>query len=244
MRTKILSVAFDRVDMEQAIGLVQRHLGGQAGEKLQVVTANPEIVMTAEADEQYRRTIAAAGLVVADGIGVVIASWLIGRKLPMRVAGYDLVTNLLRRSSGVRVFLLGAAPDTVVAAAERVAFLFPGIEVVGYQHCYFPVYQQSTIIERINSLNPDLLLVALGCPRQELWIGENLPILSCKVAIGVGGTLDVWSGKVKRAPLIWQKLAIEWLYRLIRQPSRWRRMLVLPKFMLMVLWRGWVAGRQ
>ena len=232
---EILGVPFDVVTMTNAVEKVMQFFDD--GKKHIVCTPNPEIVMEAQKDKQLMQILKAADLVVADGVGIVWASKHSKDKLPERVSGYDLTQSLFTKmEKGEKsVYFLGGTPGTAASAAKKIKKKHPGLNVVGYRNGYFSSKEEREIILEIKSRNPDLLLVGLGSPKQEKWIYENLRIMGVKVAIGVGGSFDVMSGKVKRAPFIFQKLGLEWFYRLVCQPKRAKRMLKLPKFVLKVL---------
>jgi N-acetylglucosaminyldiphosphoundecaprenol N-acetyl-beta-D-mannosaminyltransferase len=207
-----------------------------------VITGNPEIVMAVENDAHLRRITEQAGLITLDGIGVVMAAkWNSGVR-PERVTGIDLFWRLLDEGNkrGWSVYLLGAAEETSREAAERIAADYPGLRVVGRHNGYFSAEEDAGIVAEIAVAKPDLLFVALGAPRAERWIDAYRDVLGAKVAMGIGGTLDVVAGKVKRAPMIWQRLNLEWLHRLLSQPSRWRRQLLLPRFAA----RAWLRRRR
>jgi N-acetylglucosaminyldiphosphoundecaprenol N-acetyl-beta-D-mannosaminyltransferase len=178
-----------------------------------------------------------AGLVTADGIGIVWASRVSGHPVPERVTGIDLMMRLLEYAAvkGWRVFFLGSAPGVAEAAAGKAAGLFPGLRVAGAYHGYFSDEDSGVVAGKIMGSSPHLLFVAMGSPRQEIWIEQNLHLLGGVAAIGVGGSLDVLSGNVPRAPEWFRRRNLEWLGRLLNDPGRWRRMLVLPKFILSVL---------
>jgi N-acetylglucosaminyldiphosphoundecaprenol N-acetyl-beta-D-mannosaminyltransferase len=201
-----------------------------------VVTANPEIVMHARADTDYLYTLSKADYIIPDGIGVVIASRLKKQPLIERVPGFELMEELLALSNEhpIRVYIVGAKPEVLEKAVVNVKRKYPNLHLVGYHHGYFEDDNEE-IIHEIQESEPDLVLVALGFPRQEKWIKENMTRVRKGVFIGVGGSIDVLAGHVKRAPVIWQKVHLEWFYRLLQQPSRWRRMVVLPQFIFHVL---------
>jgi len=209
----------------------------------QVVTLNPEMIMAAQHDGELRRALEESSLVVADGIGVVWASRVLRQPLPERIAGIDLAVAVLQvaAAQGRAVFFLGGEEGVAERAAERLCRRFPGLRVAGVHHGYFTEAENHRIVRMIAEKAPDLLLVGLGAPKQELWIYRNLGFLGARVAMGVGGALDVFAGRVKRAPVAWQKLGLEWAYRLIQQPWRFRRMLALPKFAAAVLRRRWLG---
>lgn len=231
---RILDVPFINTTHRAFIDtLVERALTNQ---KTFVVTANPEIVMHAQEDKSYKDLLERVDYITADGIGIVKAAQLIGQPLPERVSGYDIMMDLLKEADArnLKVFLLGASETTNEQAAERVRQDFPGIDLVGNQHGFFD-WNDPSLAERIKEAQPDFVFVALGFPRQELWIDQHFNQFEKGIFIGVGGSLDVLSGNVQRAPEIWQKMNLEWFYRLVKQPSRWKRMLVLPQFALVML---------
>lgn len=230
----ILGVDFIHTTMYDMVQLLSKHMN--ENQKGFVVTANPEIVMKTLEDTTYRQYINKANYVTADGIGVVKAAQILGQPLPERVAGYDLMRNLLSvlNESNRKLYMLGAQQDTIEKATKTVKREYPQINLVGYHNGFFN-WEDQTIINEIKEKKPDLILVALGVPRQEKWIAENIDLVENGVFIGVGGSFDVLAGTVKRAPEVWQKLNLEWFYRLLKQPSRWRRMLALPHFAFKIL---------
>ncbi|ACA38651.1 Putative N-acetylmannosaminyltransferase [Lysinibacillus sphaericus C3-41] len=199
------------------------------------MTADPEVVMQANENPTVKGYLNQATYICADGIGVVKAAQILGDSLPERVTGYDTMVKLLEvgQQKRFKVYLLGAQKETIEKTIANIHKNYPNVEVVGYQDGFFD-WNNNHIADDIAALQPDLVFVALGVPRQEKWITENLDKFSKGVFIGVGGSFDVIAGTVKRAPVIWQKLNLEWLYRLLRQPSRFIRMLVLPRFALKV----------
>lgn len=205
-----------------------------------MVTLNVEILYRAWHDHALRDVLNQADLVVPDGHGVVWAGRRLGKFLPERVTGIDLIQALADRAAreGWRLYLLGAAPGVAGEAAARLVAGHPGLIVAGTGHGYFSEQEAWSVVERIRSARADLLLVALGSPKQELFIEKYRRELGPGVAIGVGGSFDVLSGRLRRAPLVFQRLKLEWLYRLLQEPSRWRRVLVLPRFVLAVWFRG------
>lgn len=226
----ILDVPFISTTMSNLIDVLDERL--EAKRKTFLVTANPEILMYAKKNPSYQNTLKRADYVIPDGIGVVIGSKLLGKPIQERLAGYDLVQELLKLSSkkGYKLYFLGAHPDVIGEAVHQVELKFPAINIVGYHHGYFDIVDEE-IIKDIKIKAPDILLVGLGFPKQEQWIERYQSELQKGLMIGVGGTFDGLAGKLKRAPEIWIKLNIEWLHRLLKQPSRWRRMLAIPHFM-------------
>jgi N-acetylglucosaminyldiphosphoundecaprenol N-acetyl-beta-D-mannosaminyltransferase len=199
------------------------------------VAINPEKVYRAVRDTRLRRVIQAAHIQICDGIGVVLASRLLYGKGPARCTGIDLFMRLLEISEqrGWKVFLLGASPESNQAARVAIEQRFPRLGVVGSQHGYFE--SSAEITETINESGADVLFVAMGSPRQEFWIGEHMPRMNACLCMGVGGSLDVISGVARRAPYLWRKSGLEWLFRLLTQPTRIRRQLGLLVFAFDVL---------
>ena len=204
----------------------------------QIATVNPEFVMAAGQDPQFMDVLRHADLCIPDGIGLVYASRWMGNPLPERVAGSALVYHLAERAArrGWRLFLLGAAPGVAEEAAAKFQALYPGLEIAGTYAGSPAVAENESIVSLINESEADLLFVAYGAPNQDKWIARNREVLpSVRLAIGVGGSLDFVTGRSPRAPEWVQDLGLEWLYRLIREPWRWRRMLALPQFAVRVL---------
>lgn len=197
-----------------------------------MVTLNPEMVMRARRDPGLARVIRAARLVTADGVGVVWALRLAGQPIPERVTGVDLALALAERATerGDPIYLLGAAPGTAQAAARALTSHFPSLRIAGAWGGSPQPSDDAEATTRIRTSGARLALVAYGAPAQELWIARNLPTLPGVTALGVGGALDMLAGSVPRAPRWLRAVGLEWLYRLARQPWRWRRMLALPRF--------------
>ena len=202
-----------------------------------IATANAEMVMMAQQDNVLADILRSAALVVPDGAGVVWAARQLGRTVPQRVAGYDLVQKLLSVSGhkGYRLYFLGAAPGIAAKAKLYAEQKHPGVAIVGVRDGYFQPADEDAVIAEITECRPDILLVALGVPRQEKWLANNLGRLRVPVVMGVGGTFDVMAGVVTRAPAWMQQSGLEWLYRLLKQPHRALRMLALPRFVMKVL---------
>lgn len=229
-----MNVPFSKLCMKETID----YLTGRIQQKkwTQVVTANPEIVMYAQNSASYMTILQEAQIIVPDGIGIVYAAKIQKDPVCERVAGYDLLHRIMIKADqyGWKVYLLGASEDVNQLAYEQLKKQYSHAILLGRHHGFFKDGSdvEKQIVEEIASLKPDILFVALGFPRQEEWISRHQPDLQIPLSMGVGGSFDVLSGKVKRAPLFWQKLGLEWFYRLISMPSRWRRMLVLPQFLL------------
>lgn len=229
-RVDILGVQFDALTPEEAVEAAEALPYGS-----RVVTPNPEIAMAARSDPELMEIINSSGLVTADGIGIIYAAKLLGRKLPGRVTGIGLVTALFERMAkrDGSVYLFGAKPGVAEKAAEKIFSDFPGIKIAGTHDGYFS--DDSEIIEDINRARPDLLLVCLGAPKQEKWMASRSGVVHAGLMMGLGGVLDVYAGEVKRAPKLFQKLGLEWLYRAVTQPSRFKRILKLPGFLFAAL---------
>lgn len=236
-RIAVLDVLIDVVTMEEAVRTVEEFILEKKTHL--VVTPNAEIIMMAQHDKHLAEIISNADLVVPDGAGVVWAAHYNGDIMPERVAGYDLVQNLLAKASTqkYRIYMLGGAPGIAQQAKSMAEKRYPGLQIVGIRNGFFTKSDESEIISNIKSSCPDILLVALGVPRQEKWLSEHIKQIGAPVAIGVGGTFDVMAGIVKRAPLWMQKAKLEWLYRLVSEPKRAIRMLALPRFVMQVITR-------
>ena len=233
-RLNILGVGFDCIDSEEALTQIENFIAD--GNPHQVVTANAEIIYQANRNEKMRNVINQAQMVTADGSGVVWASKQLGRPLRQRVTGIDLVNSICEQSArkGWKLYILGSAPGVAATAAVNIRQKFPGCNIVGTHHGYFNAKEEKQIVAELLQLQPDVLFVALGAPKQEYWIAEHMAQLQIPVSMGIGGSMDVLSGNVKRAPRWMQKMSLEWLYRLLIQPTRFKRVLALPKFMLAV----------
>lgn len=232
----ILDIPVHKVTMEDATRKISEFVN--SNEMHMVFTPNPEIVMLAQEDTRLKGILQKADLVVPDGIGVVIASKIQdGESLPERVAGFDMVQNTMKDAvyKGYRYYFLGSKPGVADQAAENMRQKYPGIQIVGTRDGYFKEEDMPTIIEDINQSGANILLVALGAPKQEIWIDTYKEQFKyVRVAIGVGGSLDVMAGTVKRAPEVFQKIGLEWFYRLVSEPTRAKRMLLLPQFIVKV----------
>ena len=238
----VLGVRIDAVSRSEAVALLAGYV--RSGMPHQVVTVNPEFLVQAQSDAAFRSCLNGADLALADGVGLLAAARLLGRPLPGRVTGVDVTLALMAvcAQEGFRVFLLGAANGVAEEAGAVLTRQWPGLQIVG---CYAGSPQpeaDAPQVERIRGTSPHVLLVAYGAPAQDLWIARNLQALAVPVAIGVGGTFDYLSGRVPRVPALVRSLGLEWLYRLVRQPWRWRRQLRLPVFVWLVL-RQRVSGR-
>ena len=226
MKIEVLGVAFDNVTMEQAAELGGKML--QEDRFHYVVTPNPEFILAAEKDESFRKVINAADLVIPDGIGVIYSAKILGTPLAERVPGIEFSAKMLEKLNemGGRLFLLGAKPGVAEKAGENICAQYPNIVLCGTQDGYFK--DEEDVILKVAAARPDLMFVCLGAPKQEKWMARWGQHSGAKLAIGLGGVLDVYAGNVERAPESWQKLGLEWAYRLKKEPQRFGRMARLP----------------
>lgn len=232
----ILGVPIHHVTMAQTIAWVVEKMHSDALH--QICTANPEFVMKAQEDAAFLDVLQRSDLNVADGIGLVLASRRLQQPLPERVAGSELVYHLAEQcaANGWQLFLLGAAEGVAERAAVELQRLYPGLVIAGTYAGSPSEAENGAIVEMVEASSADMLFVAYGAPAQDKWIAHNRDNLTTvRVALGVGGSLDFIAGDVKRAPAMWQHIHLEWLYRLIQQPSRWRRLMSLPKFVFALL---------
>ena len=237
----ILGVAVDSITMEEAVDTIETYMDERTG--VLIATANAEMILRATHDPDLMQILNQAALVVPDGAGTVWAAHHLGEEMPERVAGYDLAQRLMKDAPAQhrRIFFFGSAPGVAEKAKAKAERLYPGIEIVGTRNGFFSESDVPAIVEQIRCAKPDLLLVALGVPKQEKWLQKHLSELEVPVSIGVGGTLDVMAGVMKRAPRWMQKAKLEWLFRGMMQPKRAGRLMALPKFVLKV--HGYKSSR-
>lgn len=228
----ILGTRIDYLGLDESLKKISEAL--LTGKEQRIVTANPELIYKADKDNKLQGMINSADLVLPDGIGVVWAARQFGYRLPERVTGIDLTLKLLEEGNkkGWRIFLLGARPGVAQQAVSKQARNYPGI-VFCCHHGYFTEDEEPSVLKRIRKFAPDLLLVGLGAPRQEFFNATNTGI--ARIKMGVGGTIDVLAGEVKRAPQFFRKHNLEWLYRLITNPARISRQAILPLYVFKVL---------
>ena len=234
-QVEILGVNVNSLTMAQAVEAVQQFI---AEKKVALVaTANAEMLMRSTQDEELKDILNQADLVVPDGAGTVWAAGHLGEPMPERVAGFDLAQELMREAParGDRIYFFGSAPGVADKAKAKAEELYPGIQVVGTRNGFFTEADEPGIIAEIKAARPDILLAALGVPKQEKWLKKHMQELQVPVSIGVGGTLDVMAGVMERAPLWMQKAKLEWLFRGLKQPSRAGRLMALPRFVLRVM---------
>ncbi len=233
-KVTILGVPVDAITMGEAVARIDGFIEKRT--PVLVATANAEMLMRATHDGALRRILQGAAMVTPDGAGTVWAAHHLGHAMPERVAGYDMVQELMREAPAKhrRIFFFGSAPGVADKAKAKAEQLYPGIEIVGTRNGFFTAADEPAIIEEIKAAHPDILLAALGVPKQEKWLAKHLGELGVPVAIGVGGTFDVMAGVMKRAPHWMQRAKLEWLFRGMMQPQRAGRLLALPRFVLKV----------
>lgn len=240
---EIFGVKVHNISFDYAVKEIKSYL---QGEDLKVIyTPNPEIVMAAKDNTDLKEIINSGDMITADGIGLIYATKLKGKPLKERVTGYDLSLKMLEiaNDNNYRLYLLGGKEGVAKSAAENIKKDFPNICIAGYHHGYFKGSHNNSsgseeelkMIQEINSSNPHIVFVGLGFPNQEIWINANKDKIKARVIIGNGGVMDILSGNLEPTPEIIRKLGFEWLHRLIREPSRIKRQIVIPKFILKVL---------
>jgi N-acetylglucosaminyldiphosphoundecaprenol N-acetyl-beta-D-mannosaminyltransferase len=231
----VLGCRVDRVDAEGAAQRISQLLERNA--PAHIITLGAEMANLAYSDHAYRDTINAADLVVPDTVGIVVASRLLRAPVPERVAGIDLLERLCADAAarGYPIYLLGGAEGAATAAGEALAQRYSGLRIAGAEHGYFRDEESAAVCERVRTSGARLVFVGLGFPRQERWIRTHLGELGPAVCIGVGGSFDVISGRLPRAPRAMRQAGLEWLYRLVREPRRFRRQLALPIFAVRAL---------
>ena len=226
LRTDILGVGFDDLTLAEA------STAGAALTEAEgfhyAVTPNPEFILAARKDPAFRQVLLGADLVLADGVGIVYSAKILGRPLKGRVPGIEFAQRLVSwmAAHGKRLFLLGAKPGVAELAAARLKASQPNLIVCGTHDGYFK--EDAPVVEAIRAAAADVVFVCLGAPKQEFWMAKNGPATGAHLMVGLGGSLDVFAGVVDRAPAGFQKLGLEWLYRLMKEPKRAGRMARLP----------------
>ena len=237
-KVEILGCNVDKIDMDETLQKIGDFI--QSGNPHHIITLNAEIIYKAQSDPKLKTIINEADLVTPDGSGVVWASKYLNSPMPERVTGIDLTQNLAELASkkGWTLYLYGGAPSVAEVAAQNLQIKHPELKIAGTCHGYITEAEEQNLLKDITEKRPDILLVALGAPKQEFWIKKHQKTLQTSVCIGVGGSLDVIAGRVKRAPVFFQRAGLEWLYRLIKEPHRIGRMMALPKFAILVRLKG------
>ncbi|MDD3626414.1 MAG: WecB/TagA/CpsF family glycosyltransferase [bacterium] len=226
----ILNVKINNVDYNETLDQVIKTI--DEGRRGYIITANSLMVMNGINNILFKRILNDASIVTPDGIGLIWASNFLGTPLKTRVTGIDLTRRLLRLAAlkGYSVYLLGGSPGITIKVKMDLEEGYPGIKIAGVSHGYFSKREEVLLIEEIRRAQPDLIFVGFGSPNQEKWINRNFHAFDKGILIGVGGSFDVLSGQIKRAPNFLQRVGLEWFFRLLKEPYRWKRMLALPKF--------------
>lgn len=240
-KIQIWGIPIDKVDKATTMQIFDELMA--TPECSMIVTPNSEIIMAASKDDGLADLLREADLMIPDGIGLVYASKILRQPLPERVTGIDFADAAFAKLAreGKSVYFLGSKPDSgngvsvAQIAAEKKRAEHPGLRIAGVRDGYFQSEDEANIVDDINASGADLLLVGLGSPKQENFIHRHRGELKVRAAIGVGGSMDVWAGTLKRAPEFFRKHGLEWLYRLIQEPRRYKRMAVLPLFMIKVI---------
>lgn len=229
----LANVLVDNVTLDESLVRLESFVSSKQSHL--IVTPNPEMIVACQDDKELLNIINTADLRLPDGISMVVVSNILGKPLKERVTGIDflIASCKLAAEKNWKIFLIGSTQEVIEKAAANLKIQFPKLNIVGIHNGYFKDgdNQEKEILSRIQTLKPDLVFAGLGAGRQEKWLKRNLK----GVGIGVGGSFDVISGLKKRAPVWIQKLYIEWLYRLITEPQRWKRQLALPKFLYLTL---------
>ena len=235
---QILGVKFHSVTTEEALAKLESFL--REDKPHLVVTLGPEMVMRAQEDEDFKSLVNKADLVVVDGNGILWAASRCGVKVPERIAGVELIEKfaqiLSKRTEKEGLFLLGAAPKVAEKTGEELVKKYPGLSLAGTNDGYFK--DNDPVLKKVKDSQAKVIYVALGSPRQEKWVRDYGEEAGIRIGVGVGGSFDVLSGLKKRAPQIFIKLRLEWFYRMLCEPSRWRRFLAIPRFMWLVFSKG------
>jgi len=237
-RVDILGIGVDPVTMNDALNIMQGYIAERVPRL--IVTADAAGIVAAQSDAQWRSILETADLVTPDSVGVLWAAERRGDAMPERVSGVDMVEAFVK-SSAVnknRIYFLGAAPGIAASARDSLSKKYPGANIVGVQDGFFGEAETNLIVEKVRDARPDVLFVAMGIPKQEKFIKDHMYEIGAPVNMGVGGSFDVLSGSVKRAPAWLQRLQLEWLWRLIQNPKKWRKVAALPKFWWLVLRSG------
>ena len=235
-RALVLGTEIDRISFAGAIEHASTCMARRDG--AYVVTPNAEIILNARNDCALQTALRAAAISLPDGVGAMLAARILGAPICERIAGIDFAQALLAYLNTQKgsVFLLGARDGVALRAAEALSGRYPSLIVAGAENGFFREEQEEELIAKINAVSPDLLLVCLGTPKQELWMYRHAPHLKVGLMAGLGGALDVFSGDLKRAPKAWRDRGLEWLFRLLQEPGRLRRVLRLPHIILLALY--------
>jgi len=228
----ILGIEFSKLNLKETVDLINNKVSESDNKIFHLITVNPEIVVQIQEDPELKKISLESDIITPDGIGIVLASRLKQNPIPERVTGYDLFLECLKvgNEKGWSFYLLGSDEEVNRKASEYIIKNHPNVRVAGRHHGYFKKEDDSKIVQEISNSKPDILIVALGSPLADKWIYGHKNELNTKVVFGIGGTLDVITGKTKRTPEIWKRLNLEWLHRRITQPSRKERQKKLKVF--------------
>ena len=237
-KVDILEIGIDKLTESECVNTIKQAL--KETKNIKIFTPNPSILLSARKNEKMQKILNSSDILIADGIGLIHASKILKDPLPQRLAGIDTGEKILALANQehLSLFILGGTKDNVKKAAEKINEKFTDIKIVGIHHGFFDIDSEynKKLTDHINTLNPDIIFVCMGYPKQELWIFQNSDkISSLKLSIGLGGSLDVWSGKIKRAPRFFRKFNLEWLWRMIRQPGRFVKLTDIPCFYCFIL---------
>ena len=235
VRRELLGTTVHAVGLDDALIWIRERIASRTPGY--VVTLNGALLVQAARNPALRTVVNDAALVTADGIGVVLAARILCVTGVQRLAGIDLAVAACAQAAadGRRIYLLGASPGVADAAAGALRARFPGIQITGTHHGFFAADEDAAVIDSIRQARPDLLLVALGAPGQEQWMHRWIAVLGVPVAVGVGGSLDVLAGRVRRAPKWIQRVGLEWLFRALLEPRRWSVIRTIPPLFLLAL---------
>ncbi len=235
-RPGLWGIRVDNISLNYAITQVQ-HWINKGTDHCMIVTPDALAALRSRTDARYRRIVRNAALVLPDGAGLIAALKLLHTPIQERIPGVEFTEHICKRAAyeGWGIWFLGGAPGVADEASKKLAERYPGLNISGTRNGYFNESETEDICAEIRSSGAKVLFVGLGVPKQEYWLDENLALTGAAVGMGIGGTMDVISGKLARAPKIWQKLCLEWLYRTLQEPWRWRRILKLPVFAFFVM---------
>ncbi len=242
----IMGTRINNVTMDEAVNTCEKKVNN--GEQFVIYTPNTEFIMMAKNDEEFKELLNKSDLNIPDGIGLIYAAKIKKHPLKEKVAGYDLTVNLIKLANekGLKIYFVGGKPGVAEKAAQSIKKDYPNVNIVGVSDGYFKGThlgmqgheEEKRIIDDINDKSPDMLFVGFGAKKQEQWIEYNKNLINAKIIVGNGGTVDGLAGEVKRAPDIYIKLGLEWFYRLMKEPKRIKRQILLPQFMLKVIFSG------
>lgn len=236
-KVRILGIDVDNINVDEA-GEITKELIENSNKSCKVIVApNTEFIMMAQKDEEFYNILRGADLATPDSVGVMIGGKLQKKPFKQRIPGQMYFRKVLEvgEKEGWTFYLLGGKDDVPALATENIKKIYPNIKIVGYHEGFFEKDSEENVIKEINELKPNVLFVAMGAPIQEKWIAKHKHELKVDVAAGQGGTFDYEAGKIQRAPVVFQKLGIEWFWRLILQPSRFFRMIVLPIYLMKIV---------